>query len=94
MGPKDPQVFLACLGLLALGDLVPLGHRDPRGHQDLQPSLEQVSTVSGVQAHHSRVTCWSHTVQQWAVSQTEPSFFSYLEIEIQFTGRKIQPFQV
>lgn len=41
MGPKDPQVFLACLGLLALGDLVPLGHRDPRGHQDLQPSLEQ-----------------------------------------------------
>lgn len=37
-GPRDPQVLLACLGHLALGDLVPLGHQDPRDHQDLQLS--------------------------------------------------------
>lgn len=34
LGPGDPQVFLACLGPLALEDLVLLGHQDPQGHQD------------------------------------------------------------
>lgn len=38
LGPRDPQVFLAYLGHLALEDLVLLGHRDPQGHQDLQLS--------------------------------------------------------
>lgn len=48
LGPRVPQVFLACLGPLALEDLVLLGHQDPQGHQDPRPSSEQVSTVSGV----------------------------------------------
>lgn len=47
LGPRDPRVLLACLGLLALEDLVPLGHRDPQGPQDHQLSLVQVSTGHG-----------------------------------------------
>lgn len=38
LDPRDPPVFLAYLGHLALEDLVLLGHRDPQGHQDLQLS--------------------------------------------------------
>lgn len=38
LGPRVPQVFLACLGPLALEDLVLLGRQDPQGHQDPQLS--------------------------------------------------------
>lgn len=41
-GLKDPQEFQACLGHLALGDLVFLDHRDPLGHQDLRPFWVQL----------------------------------------------------
>jgi len=41
-GPRDPRGLPACLGLLALEDLDPLGHQDPQGHQDHQRSLEQL----------------------------------------------------
>lgn len=36
--PKDPQVFLACLGPLDLEDLVLPDPQDPQGHQDHQLS--------------------------------------------------------
>lgn len=41
-GLKDPQEFQACLGHLALGDLVFLDHRDPLGLQDLRPFWVQL----------------------------------------------------
>ncbi|KAG8512206.1 Collagen alpha-1(XV) chain [Galemys pyrenaicus] len=45
---KDPQVFLACLGHLAMEDPVPLDHRDHQGRPVLRPSWEQVTALNSM----------------------------------------------